>query len=216
MLEAKQRMLDIDWLLKELDRMPDDEVLANPDAGKFTAIIATLNVVDLDEDVVLTESVGRQDAAIAAWGHGWHLPCVGRGVVFEDKNQLKAEGEFLLQTQAGRDHYFTVRMMKELQEWSFGLDVQESSWEMRDHTEVRLLHKIQVVEFSPCMRGAGVGTMTLNIKDSQSDSPARFVPTRVLKAERYAEKKAAEQAALFAKQQATIKELDQKLAAAQM
>lgn len=213
MLEAKQSAIKIDWIQKDADaQMSTDEMSANPDAGKFTAVIATLNVVDRDEDVVLTESVGRQDAAIAYWAHGWNQPCVGRGVVYEEGNMLKADGEFLLLTRAGREHYYAVRMMKELQEWSFGLDVLEHSWEMRDHSEVRLLQKIQVVEFSPCMRGAGIGTMTVNMKDTN----ARFQPTLALKAARLAEKKAQEEAAALEKQYARIGEIQKQLARALM
>ena len=56
-----------------------------------------------------------------------------------------------------------------VQEWSFAYSVIESEMETRDEEEVRILKKMDIIEVSPVLRGAGVGTGTIAAKQRFAD-----------------------------------------------
>lgn len=134
--------------------------------GEFSAIFSTLNVIDKDQDVTLPGAFGDGEAVrIGHWGHKDELPA-GRGVIHTDGLKAWVEGRFFTDTQTGREHYLTVKNLGELQEWSYGYDVLDSSPGQFDGQDVRFLKKLKVIEVSPVMRGAGVDTMTTDIKNA--------------------------------------------------
>ncbi|MCD6552446.1 MAG: HK97 family phage prohead protease [Anaerolineae bacterium] len=133
--------------------------------GEFECVFATLNEVDADGDVTLPGAFEDGAAVrIAAWGHRWDDPPVGKGTIYERGNEAVCQGHFFLDTQAGADTYRTVKNLGDLQEWSYGYDVLDSApgtWEGRP---VRLLKRLKVYEVSPVLLGAGVRTRTTRIK----------------------------------------------------
>ncbi|HUV94562.1 MAG TPA: HK97 family phage prohead protease [Anaerolineae bacterium] len=133
--------------------------------GEFTAVIATLNVKDEDGDVSLPGAftTGEQ-VRISHWGHGWDQLPTGRGVIREEHEEGLVDGRFFLSTQTGKEHYETVKGLGELQEWSYGYDVLESEYGQFEGEDVRFLKRLKVIEVSPVMLGAGVGTRTTTIK----------------------------------------------------
>lgn len=133
--------------------------------GQFTAVIATLNVKDEQDDVTLPGAftTGEQ-VRIAHWGHGWGQLPTGRGRIREDDDEALVDGRFFLNTQTGKEHYETVKGLGELQEWSYGYDVLESELGQFEGEDVRFLKKLRIIEVSPVMLGAGVGTRTTTIK----------------------------------------------------
>ena len=134
--------------------------------GFVRAVFATLNVIDLDEDMILPGAFGQQRVRMSAFGHSsWDgvLP-VGKGRIFEEGEQAIFEGSFFTETSNGKETYLTVKAMGDLQEWSFALP--EIDYEIReiDNRRIRVLKRIVVPEVSPVLLGAGVGTRTLGIK----------------------------------------------------
>jgi hypothetical protein len=143
------------------------EVKADGEQGLVRAVFATLNVEDSDGDVTLPGAFGNQKVRLGAWGHAWKELPVGKGVIAEEGDKAVFDGGFFLDTDAGREHFHTVKNLAELQEWSYGFKVLESEASEVNGRRVRLLKKLLVHEVSPVMLGAGVDTMTVDIKGTK-------------------------------------------------
>ena len=143
------------------------------DSGAFKALFARFDDEDKQGDITLPGAFGkRQNVIISAYGHGsWTgaLP-VGKGFIHDDEEAGGGvvEGQFFLNTQAGKETYTIVKELGELQEWSYALP--EIDYEMRtiDNHTVRVLKRITVNEVSPVLMGAGNGTRTLAIKGGEA------------------------------------------------
>lgn len=140
--------------------------------GTFRAKIATFGVVDFDGDVTLPGAFPEGKAiAISAYGHtSWMgaLP-VGKGIVSASDEAAYVDGQFFLDTTAGRDTYNTVKGLEGLQEWSYGYDATAESFNKQELAQFpgafRILKEVDPFEASPVLRGAGIGTTTQSIKD---------------------------------------------------
>lgn len=143
------------------------EIKADGQPGEFRAVFSTFNVIDLDHDVTLPGAFKDGAAVrISYWGHRWQDLPVGRGVIHQDEKQAWVDGQFFLDTTAGKETYQTVKNLGELQEWSYGYEILESSnGQFGDpKQDVRLLRALEVPEVSPVMLGAGIDTHTESIK----------------------------------------------------
>lgn len=155
----------MEHVYKRID--PSTVVFDTAKEGEFRATFSTFNVVDLDGDVTLPGAFKNgQQVRIAQWGHNWGALPIGRGVIDSDQSRAWVDGAFLMTTQAGRDTYETVKSLDELQEWSYGFDIERaSSGKFADNPfDVRFLEALDVIEVSPVMLGAGIDTGTDAIK----------------------------------------------------
>ena len=152
--------------------------------GNVRAVIATLGQIDRHSDIILPGFIGDQ-ATRMVWHHDAHRP-VGRGRVFETDSEVHFEGQFFTHLDSGREAYELVKAMGDLQEWSFGFYVRDGAAQASDvdGKSVTLLKPLadgpgaEVVEVSPVMVGAGVGTRTLALKSHVAVSdPERDVLT---------------------------------------
>ena len=140
--------------------------------GSVTAVFVTFNVVDLDGDVTLPGAFGIQKVRLSAWGHNWKVPAIGRGETSEEADSAIFSGRFFLTTTMGRDTYEAVKGLQELQEWSYGYDIDEYLLRQPRNGEVsrrydgmiRVLIKMKVIEVSPVMIGSGINTETRSMK----------------------------------------------------
>lgn len=135
--------------------------------GEFEAIFATLNVVDHDGDVIVPGAIEEgAKIRVSAYNHtSWSgaLP-VGKGTIHEESDKLVVRGKFFLDTDGGQETYKTVKNLEDLGEWSFGFDrIEQEPGEMNGQ-KVNFLRKMKVHEVSPVLLGAGIGTMTTNMK----------------------------------------------------
>ncbi len=138
--------------------------------GKFRATIATLNVKDRDGEVTLPGAFQRgQKVKIAAFGHNWNSLPVGIGTIGADAEHAWVDGQFNLNTVAGKEHYETVKFTGPQQEWSYGFEVTKESQGLFEGANVRFLEGLNVFEASPVMVGAGLNTRTDFIKSADSD-----------------------------------------------
>lgn len=143
------------------------ELKESEQPGEFTAIFSTFNVVDHDVDVTLPGAFSEgQKVRISYWGHRWHDLPVGKGVIHSDEEKAWVEGQFFIDTEAGMETYKTVKNLGELQEWSYGFDIDECRFGKFEDRDVRFLEKLTVFEVSPVMLGAGIGTQTVAIKST--------------------------------------------------
>lgn len=141
------------------------------ESGEFEAVFATLNVIDHDGDVTPTGAFTDGQATIVEpWNHQWTLPA-GKGVVKADDERAWIEGQFFLDTEAGRENYRTVKNMGKLAEWSYTFYVDESETGEFDGQQVNFLKKLDVVGVSPVTRGAGIDTRTVDIKKHGGEPP---------------------------------------------
>ncbi len=140
--------------------------------GEFTATFATLNVIDHDKDVILPGAFkDGQAVRIAYWGHRWGDLPVGRGVIHADQEKAWVDGRFFLDTVGGLETYKTVKNLQELQQWSFGFDIEDSRLGQFEETDVQFLEALDTHEVSPVMLGAGIGTETTSIKSQARGEP---------------------------------------------
>lgn len=156
---------------KEFKLSTTDEV-----EGKVEAVFSVFNEVDSDGDVVLPNSIksGYGEKGVAmVWAHDWK-DVVGRGEIVDDGNKAIFKGQFIMDTERGRDAFNTVKAMGDLQQWSFGYEVDDYEVGMfqkdTQEIEVRYLKNVKVWEVSPVLVGANQNTSTLSVK---SDEEAR-------------------------------------------
>jgi HK97 family phage prohead protease len=143
------------------------------DKGLVAAVFSTFDVVDKDGDITVKGAfTDGAPVRISAYQHmSWSgaLP-VGKGVLRVSGNETQLDGQFFLQTTGGRDTFEVVKQMGDLQEWSYGYDVEDSERGTHQGKNVRFLKKLTVHEVSPVLIGAGVDTRTLAAKSANSFS----------------------------------------------
>jgi hypothetical protein len=147
--------------------------IKNADRGEVSAVIATFGSVDSDGDVTLPGAfMNNGEFPISAYNHtswGGQLP-VGVASIRETATEAIIDGQFFLDTAAGRDTFTTVKRLHErgLGEWSYGYDPVDAYHGEYQGQKVRFLPKQLVHEASPVLKGAGVGTRTLGVKSGFS------------------------------------------------
>lgn len=146
------------------------------DSGAVVVAFSQLNVVDSDRDLTLPGAFPAKSVPMSAYGHtSWNgdLP-IGKGTLSEQDGWGIFTGEFLMGTDQGKNAYATVKAMAELQEWSYGYQPIDYAYEQRNGEQVRILKTLDVFEVSPVLRGAGVGTHTLAIKNGGPGADAPY------------------------------------------
>ena len=186
--------------------------------GRVEAVIATLNVVDKDADVI-TEGALKNGAKVklSSYGHDavfGDMP-VGKGALFVEGEQAIFRGQYFLGTQRGLEAFNTIKALGTDQEWSFGfrvLKAEDPGDEWRAKGARRLLTKLAAFEVSPVIIGAGVGTGTVDVKEAEAEAAAQAEAAAAARAAQEAEAKAqalaavnAEGAKLFAKGRELLK-----------
>ena len=142
--------------------------------GKVEAVFSNFNEVDSDGDVVLPNAIKscNCDKGVSlVWAHDWKR-VIGRGEIVDDGEKAIFKGQFIMDTQEGKDAYNTVKAMGDLQQWSFGYEVLDSEKGMfkKDgdtEIEVRYLNDVKVWEVSPVLVGANQNTYTMAVKETK-------------------------------------------------
>ena len=152
--------------------------IADEDKGTVTALFAKLNVIDLDGDVTLPGFFGDQETSILR-AHNTRELAVGKGQISEvetnDGTYARFDGQFNLRMPEGISAFESVKFQGDRQEWSYGWLFEEGGFTFGDHEgkRVRFLTPTgpageqpgsDVSEISPVVKGAGIGTRTLEIK----------------------------------------------------
>tara|TARA_R100000458_G_C8266873_1_gene241884 strand:- start:745 stop:1575 length:831 start_codon:yes stop_codon:yes gene_type:complete len=172
--------MDMDNLQhKTVNLLTTDEI-----EGKVEAVFSNFNEVDSDGDVVLAGSIksgfGEKGVAMV-WAHDWK-DVVGRGEIIQDDEKAVFKGQFIMDTERGRDAFNTVKAMGELQQWSFGYEVLDAENGMfkkdgsENEIEVRFLKDVKVWEVSPVLVGANQNTYTMAVKDATAEDPNESDP----------------------------------------
>src|SRR5690606_7104209 len=171
------------------------------DAGTFEAIIATLGVVDHDGDIVEPGALAGKVASIVP-AHQQHTIPLGRVRIEERGQSVVAIGKWNLEIQGAREWdaalKFDLAHPPAVQEWSWGYQVLDSEDAVINGEHVRKLKSVDLIEVSPVLRGASIGTRTLAAKSADrvklieqiqavtaqaEAAKARFVEARKLRQE---------------------------------
>lgn len=148
-------------------KVSSDQIKQIGEAGEFEAVIATLNTIDNDGDIIVPGAFG--DATISIMpAHDHRSVPLGKAKMQDRGDEAIAVGQFNLDIQPGKEWHsalkFDLENGRSVQEWSFGFRVLDSEEETRDGEPVRILKRLDVMEISPVLRGAGVNTRTLDVK----------------------------------------------------
>lgn len=173
-----------------------DNIKQIGDAGEFEAVIATLNTIDSDGDIIVPGAFGDAMVSIMpAHDHG-SVP-LGKAKMQDRGDEAIAAGQFNLDIQPGREWHSALKFDMEngdsVQEWSFAFRILDSEEETRDGEPVRILKRMDVMEISPVLRGAGVNTRTLGVKqkfEDQLEQTLNSVSDTLERAEKIAELRA--------------------------
>lgn len=201
--------------MKQTDAKTETKTFAgvavkDADKGEVQAVIATLDVVDRDGDIIRPSAIPTgSKVAMSSYGHDafYGNPPVGKGTLSVEGKKLLFDGRTFLNTTGGRDTFETLKEMGADQEWSFGFRVlgyEVPSEEERKQGAVRILTKLDAFEVSPVLIGAGIGTRTLGVKSEEKpivEEPEPPKPTEEETVQRLAEIKAAEKLAEEARAQ---------------
>jgi phage head maturation protease len=135
--------------------------------GEVEAVFSTFGVLDHDQEVTDPGAfTNGAECLISAYNHQtWQgaMP-VGKGRIEVGATGAVLKGQFFMNTTQGRDAFETVKEVGDLQEWSYGFDVEDEGKTDVEGKSYRLLKKLKVFEVSPVMRGAGIGTRTTGAK----------------------------------------------------
>jgi hypothetical protein len=152
--------------------------IKSADKGEVTAVFSTFNVVDSDGDVTKTDAFEEgAEVLISSYQHtSWSgaLP-VGKGRIRTTRAEAVLDGQFFMDTTAGRDTFAVVKALGERQQWSYGFDVLDAEPGTFDGRDVNFLKRLKVHEVSPVLIGAGVNTRTLATKGAKPADVARAI-----------------------------------------
>jgi len=155
--------------------------------GQVEAVFSVFNDIDSDGDVVLPHAIksGFKSGDVPmVWSHKWDMP-IGKGSIKQDKSKATFVGEFFMDTESGKEAYNLVKNMGDLQQWSFGFQVNDSEYGKHkkdgseDEQDVRYLKDLSVYEVSPVLVGANQDTFTMAIK-SDKKTEAKIVESITL------------------------------------
>ena len=165
-------MSDHDLETKDLGALE----IKDADKGEVEAVVATLNVVDKDAEIIMDGAI--KDGAkvkLSAYGHDsvFGASPVGKGALHLDGDRVLFKGRFFTSTDRGADAFQTIKEMGSEQEWSFGFRVMKSEEpddEQRAKGARRVLKKLDAFEVSPVILAAGIGTQTLAVKEVDDEA----------------------------------------------
>lgn len=145
--------------------------------GTFRSVFSTLGVIDHDEDVTRPGAFKEgQEVVVEGWNHDYGLP-VGKAVIHQSETEAWADGRFILETQAGRDHYTTLKALGGIEEWSYTFSIDDAEFGKVDGRDVRFLNALDVWGIAPVVRGAGINTRTMALKSAKRALPSHSTAT---------------------------------------
>lgn len=144
------------------------------DQGLASVKFAAYDEVDHHGDVTMKGAFKEgQQVIVSSYNHaswGGSLP-VGKGTIRTgiDGKSAVADLQFFMNTQAGRETFETIKATGELQQWSYGFNIEEQEQGEFKGKNVRFLKALDVYEISPVLMGAGKSTATLAVKSREGD-----------------------------------------------
>lgn len=137
-------------------------------SGEFTAIIST-PAVDAAGDIVLPSAFrAGQDVPLIV-GHEWGNLPIGSGKVRPTASDVRLDGRFFTNTDAGKQAYETVKGLGKLAEFSIGFRALDAEYQRQGAEDVRVIKALDLFEVSLVLKGAAVGTGVVSIKSRRGE-----------------------------------------------
>lgn len=136
---------------------------------KLEAVIATLNAVDSDNDLLLPGSFGEQTVPFL-WSHRQDMLPLGKARVREVGDQVVAEVEVLDQPTCDWLKLDFATDPRQQYSWGFLVPEGGATRETIDGQDVRVISAVELLEVSGVLRGASVGTRTVGVKSACCDA----------------------------------------------
>lgn len=140
------------------------------ETGSGTAQIATIGVKDHDGDIMLPGAFTEGQTITIQPSHNWmHVP-LGKGTIRIDGIKVLVDFKLNIESASGKEWHswlkFDLQNGVPIQEWSWGWESNTLKFRLEtiDGESVRLFEKVNVIEASPVLRGAGTETGTVAIK----------------------------------------------------
>lgn len=170
----------------EVTRKAFDIEVKDPAQGTISAVFSTFNVIDSDGDVVQPGAIPDGAEVPIVIAHDWQQLPVGKGVISVNRKQAVLNGQFFMETQAGREAFLTVKAMGKAQQYSWGFEVTQSDFGEFDGKQVRFIKQTRPFEISPVIVGSNPNTGTISIKDACPACGQTSNPEDKLKGEKQA------------------------------
>lgn len=161
------------------------------DEGKVTAVIATVDVVDNDGEVIPSGAIpDGMKVTVSAYNHDTvfnkmmgvaapDAPPVGKGVIRIEGKRAVAYMDYFMETTRGKEAFLTIKAMGADQPWSFAyhetqVDRPNAEWAAKGAR--RVLTKLGplldgAMEASPVKMPGGKNTKTLAVKQADTVEP---------------------------------------------
>lgn len=139
---------------------------ATDSSCEFQAVIATLNAIDSDGDVVLPGAFGNRDGIPVIWAHDSSRIPLGSVSIREVGDEVVATGELIDGEACGWLRHAQANGVR--QQWSWGFIPTSSRPGKFDGQNVRFIENLDLLEVSGVLRGASVGTRMLGVKGEKS------------------------------------------------
>ena len=135
-------------------------------AGEVLLTFAEYNRPDHDGDTFLPGSIPDGKVFVSAFQHGssriaGDLP-VGVADVWSDNERAYAKAKFNLNTAAGRDTYEMIKQAPDIWEFSWGFNSERAT----QGPQGAIYAKVDQLEVTPVIRGAGRNTGVLEVKSA--------------------------------------------------
>lgn len=143
------------------------EMGADHPEGRLSIIVATLDTPDLTGDIIPKGALqGDGKVHFGQWQHSLLKGAspIGRGMIYEDGPNLKADIEFNMPMPAAQEVWQSIKFAQDFCEFSFAFRVLRLS-EVRINDRWYLsLDEILPFEVSPAAPAAGIGTGVVEMK----------------------------------------------------
>jgi hypothetical protein len=160
------------------------EVKELKESGEGSLVFATLNVPDKDGDILLPGAIGVQVVPILG-AHDWTETPIGKATIYETRTEARADFVLNLKTKPGKNWFSAIRFDLDrppaLMQYSYAFKPNVFDFGEFEGQRVRFLRKVTVIEISPLILGAGVGTRTLALKGATAAIEKTFDLARVLR-----------------------------------
>lgn len=159
------------------------------DEGQVVAVVANMDEVDNDREVILSSGMPGGKATVSMYNHDTVMgimlgtgqpdaPPVGKGAITVEGTKAVFRGQYFMETVRGKEAFLTVKAMGTDQAWSFAYrqETAPPTAEWKAKGAVRMLTKLEPLldgafEVSPVKMPGGKGTGTVAVKQADPPTP---------------------------------------------
>ena len=155
------------------------KAITNDKPGTFEAVVACFGNIDRADEVIakgaFAEILANKAHFPVVWAHQWSDPPIGVSIKTEETDLgLKVKGRLFIEKNQRAAEVHEAMVQGALKEWSFGAGVLKESFEERDGRQVRVLEKLDLIEFGPCLKGVNPNTYTVGLKAAEAAAVAEL------------------------------------------